>query len=109
MFKLKKKGVYSFRLCYSLLAYSCIKYAITNVIWAALNVIMCDTMSTRWATELKGDFDKSYLTKQSYVTVRSGSELGGIKQVCVSKNFDLLLLLTGMNEDYLYIFIYRTQ
>lgn len=79
------------------------------MIWAALNVIMCDTMSTRWATELKGDFDKSYLTKQSYVTVRSGSELGGIKQVCVSKNFDLLLLLTGMNEDYLYIFIYRAQ
>ncbi len=77
MFKLRKKaGVYSFRLHYSLLVYSCIKYAIINVIWATLNVIMCDTTSTRRPTELKGDFDNSYLSNQSSVSMRSSSRNG---------------------------------
>ncbi|KAG7454845.1 hypothetical protein JOB18_045099, partial [Solea senegalensis] len=51
----------------------CIKYAIVNVIWATPNAIMCDTTSTRQATELKGDFDNSYLSKQSSVSARSTS------------------------------------
>lgn len=85
VFKLKKGGGgYSFRLCYSLLVYSCIKYAILNVIWPTLNVIMCDTMSSRWAAELRGDFDESYLTNQNCVYVQSRSR---IKQV--SAKFDL--------------------
>ena len=60
--------------------YSCIKYAIINVIWATLNVIMCDTTSTRRATELKGDFDNSYLSKQSSVRSRrqGGWDLTGL-------------------------------
>lgn len=59
---------------------------------------MCDTMSTRQATELRGDFDNSYLSEQSSVSVRSiGVETCGIKQVCVSKKFDLMwVFLTGM-------------
>lgn len=57
--------VYSLRQAYSLLVYNCIKYTILNVIWATLNVIMLDTMNTRWASELKGDIDNSYLSKQS--------------------------------------------
>lgn len=45
--------------------YASIKYAIVNVIWAALNVITCDTGSARQAAELKGEFDHLYLTKRS--------------------------------------------
>lgn len=78
MFKLKKHvgGYYSFRLLHSLPVYSCIEYAIINVIWATLNVIMFDTMSTRQATELKGDFDNSYLSKQSSVFMSVRVETG---------------------------------
>lgn len=49
------------------------------MIWATLNVIMCDTMSTGWVAELKGDFDESYLTKQSIKAV--GARWVRIKQV----------------------------
>lgn len=59
--------VYSLRQAYSLLVYNCIKYAIINVIWATLNVIMLDTMNTRRALELKGNIDNSYLSKHSPV------------------------------------------
>lgn len=75
VFKLKKRGGgggYSFRLRYSLPVYSCIKYAIINVIVATLNVIMFDTMSTRRATELKGEFDNSYLSEQSRAEDQTG-------------------------------------
>lgn len=62
-----KRGFYSFSLSYSSLVYSCIKSAIVNVIWATANAIMFDIMGTRQATELKGDFDNSYLSTQSCV------------------------------------------
>lgn len=52
---------------------------------------MCDTASTTQAAELKGEFDHSYLAKQGSVSVE---ELDWIKQVCVSKDFVLLLFVT---------------
>lgn len=84
-----------------MLEYSCIKYAIINVIWATLNVITCDTTSTRWAVELKGDFDESYLAKQSHVCMKR--KMGWIKQV--SKKFDLLVLflLKFISKERLFV------
>lgn len=49
----KKRRVILFRRRYPPPAYSCIKYAIINVIWTTQNVIMGDTASTRQATELQ--------------------------------------------------------